>query len=162
MLVGTAILGASCISYAATEATVAISAIVTKECTLALDKTSIALGSTSAMKSEGLTANTVKVTTNCGGGSGKLTLTSPGADGKNIILTHTGKSPSAGNTPSKLKVALRVAGKDAVFASGAYEHNVVQNTSTTDFVFSGVAGQKSDTLDAGEYKGSVTVKVAPI
>lgn len=159
MLASALIFGASMMGHAADTATVTITATITAECSVALDEAAVNMGSTSAFKSEGLTTKTVKVTTNCGGGPGKLTLTSTGANGKNIVLTHTTQTAEEKST---LNVALKVGDKDAEFASGTYEADVGQNSVTTNLVFSGVAGQDSNKLDSGVYQGNVTVKVAAI
>lgn len=159
MLASALMFGASLMGHAADTATVTITATITAECSLTLDEAAVNMGSTSAFKSEGLTTKTVKVTTNCGGGAGKLTLSSTGANGKNIVLTHTTQTAEEKST---LNVALKVGNQDAQFASGKYEVDVGQNSQVTNLVFSGVAGQASDKLYSGVYQGNVTVKVAAI
>ncbi|MFP7327499.1 Dr family adhesin structural subunit [Serratia marcescens] len=138
----------------ATEAVVSISATVTKECNVAVDTKTVNFGSQTGFNIDKFPDRTVSVTSNCAGGTGKLTFLASESEGNNIVLS------SGASDSNKLKVNFKIADKaDHTFdSSNKIVYSVGQGNVVTKLTLKPADGQNVNVI-AGEYKGTLQINV---
>ncbi|MBO1811267.1 Dr family adhesin structural subunit [Serratia ureilytica] len=141
----------------ATKADVSISATVTKDCNVAVDTNTVNFGSQTGFNIDKFPDRTVSVTSNCAGGTGKLTFLASESEGNNIVL-NTGAAITGTSYSNKLKVNFKIADKDdhTFDSSKKIVYSVGQGNVVTKLTFKPVNGQN---VIAGEYKGTLQINV---